>query len=214
MRIYETVQKIYNNTIREMLPKKTRSLADVTVRDTPLFDLSADNPRYKIGFIMAIHDNISPGDTVDIIGFGRGASTVHVLWAGAAEVNAYEAASDMIPTGIDTLRRNLDTNTAKVEVRNAVVGEPVDVYGDYSEADLVSPGELSEADVLILDCEGAETDILSNIGTHPETIICETHPTKGAPPEKVVDILDDEYAISIRESKLSEHPTKIIIGHR
>jgi len=214
MRLYETVRGIYNNTIRKSLPEKKRTLAGVTVHDTPLFDLSADNPRYKIGFLMAIHDNISEGDTVDIIGFGRGVSTVHILRAGAKKVNAYEAASDMITLGTDTLKRNVDSNTGKVEIRNAVVGEPVDVYGDYSDADFVSPGELSKSDVLVLDCEGAETDILSNLGTHPNTIICETHPTKGAPPEAIVDILEDEYETSIRKHKLSEHPTKVVVGHR
>lgn len=214
MKLYKTVRKIYNNTIRRSLPKKNRTLAGVTVHDTPLFDLSADNPRYKTGFLMAIHDNISEGDTVDIIGFGRGVSTVHILRAGAKKVNAYEAASDMITLGTDTLKRNVDSNTAKVEIKNAVVGEPVDVYGDYSDADFVSPGELSMSDVFVLDCEGAETDILSNLGTYPNTIICETHPTKGAPPEAIVDILEDEYETSIREHKLSEHPTKVVVGHR
>jgi len=214
MGIHETVQKIYNNTIRGQLPKKNRTLADVTVHDTPLFDLSADNPRYKIGFLMAIHDNISEGDTVDVIGFGRGVSTVHILRSGAIEVNAYEAASNMITIGIDTLKRNVDSNAAKVEVKNAVVGEPVDVYGDYSDADLVSPSELSKADVLVLDCEGAETDILSNLEAYPKTIICETHPTKGAPPETIVDILHDKYEISIRDHKLSDHSTKVVVEHR
>lgn len=162
---------------------------------------------------MAIHDNVSEGDTVDLIGFGRGVSTVHILRLGAAEVNAYEAASNMITIGTDTLKRNVDSNSAKVKIKNAVVGEPVDVYGDYSDADFVSPNELSGANVLILDCEGTETDILSNLGTYPKTIICETHPTKGAPSETIVNILDDKYKISIREHKLSEHPTKVVVGH-
>ena len=83
---------------------------------------------------MAIHDNISEENTVDIIGFGRGVSTIHILRAGAAEVTAHEATSNMITTGIDTLKRNVDSDITKVEIKNAVVGELVDMYGNYPGA--------------------------------------------------------------------------------
>jgi hypothetical protein len=39
--------------------------------------------------------------------------------------------------------------------------------------------ELSRADVLVLDCEGAKKSILSGLGTLPLTIVCELHLKKG-----------------------------------
>jgi hypothetical protein len=66
--------------------QKNRKLAEVTVRDTPLFDLHADNHRYKIGLILALYDYVSLGDEVEIVGFGRGVTTTHIFWAVQAKL--------------------------------------------------------------------------------------------------------------------------------
>jgi len=44
----------------------------VTFRDTPLFDITADDEFYKQGLISAIESSIRDGGEVELIGFGRG----------------------------------------------------------------------------------------------------------------------------------------------
>lgn len=210
-RMYNLIQKVYNRTIREYLPNKSRILANVDVHDTPLLDLTANNPLYKIGLILSIYDYISDGDYVEVVGFGRGVTSTHIFWAGASSVKGYEAASNMIEKGIDTVDRNYGT-LHELDVMHAVVGDPIDVYGDFSTADIISPSELSDADVLVLDCEGAELSILSNLGTYPKTIICESHPVKGASAEKIIEILSEQYDITIRSHKPARDAKSVVIG--
>jgi hypothetical protein len=211
--MYHKIRKLYNDTIRDVLPYKNRTLAGVTVKDTPLFDLSADNPIYKIGLILSIYDNISSGDTVEIVGFGRGVTTTHILYAGASHVSGYEGTTHMLEKGINTVERNFG-DSPPLDVHHAVVGDPVDVYGDFSDAAVVPPSELSDADTLVLDCEGAEISILSDIGQYPETVICESHPTKGAPATEIVDLLKDHYTVSTRSHKPQRNAKSVVIGTR
>ncbi len=213
MRLYNKLQFAYNNTIRDILPKKNRTLAEVDVHDTPLFDLHANNPRYKIGLILSIYDHVSVGDTVEIVGFGRGVTTTHIFRAGATRVIGYEGASNMIEKGIETVKRNCE-DISSLTVNHSIIGDPVDVYGDFSDAKVISPSKISTADVLVLDCEGAEMSILSDIGTYPEKIICESHPTKGAPSGEIIELLKNRYNVSTRSHKLDRNAKKIVIGTR
>lgn len=211
MDLYRRIQAIYNRTIRESLSKKCRTLSDVEVQDTPLFDLHADNPMYKIGLVLSIYDYVSTGDQVEIIGFGRGVTTTHIFRAGATKVIGYDGALNMIKKGVDTVKRNVD-EIPSLRVKHSIIGDPIDVYGDFSDAKVISPSELSAADVLVLDCEGAEKSILSELGTYPSTIICESHPTKGAPAEEIVKILDDHYEVTLRSHKAKPDAKKVVIG--
>lgn len=211
MDVYRGIQAIYNSTIRESLPEKCRTLADVEVQDTPLFDLHADNPMYKIGLILSIYDYVSTGDRVEIVGFGRGVTTTHIFWAGATEVIGYDGAANMIKKGVDTVKRNVD-DIPSLRVKHSIIGDPIDVYGNFSDAEIVPPSELSGADVLMLDCEGAEKSILSGLGTLPSTIICESHPTKGAPAEEIIKILDAHYEVTLRSHKPKPDAKQVIIG--
>lgn len=211
MDVYRVVQSLYNSTIRHRLPKKSRSLAGVTLDDAPLFDLTVERPLYKIGLVMSIYDHVSDGDHVEIVGFGRGVSTTHILRAGAGSVTGYEGAANMITKGKKTVARNYD-GTPSLDVRHAVVGESIDVYGDQSNAQSVHPSELSDADVLVLDCEGAEKSILEHLGTNPETILCESHPSKGTRVSTITSILDDRYTTTVRKQKPRKDAKSIVIG--
>lgn len=213
MDIYRGVQSLYNSTIRDKLPTKSRTLAGVTLDDAPLFDLNVERPLYKIGLIMAIYDYVSDGDHVEIVGFGRGVSTTHILRAGAETVTGYEGAVNMIEKGKRTVEQNYDGESS-LRVRHAVVGDPIDVYGDQSSAQRVSPSELSAGDVLVLDCEGAEKSILENLGTDPQTILCESHPSKGAPVSKITSILDGRYSTTVRKQKPRVDAKSVVVGRR
>lgn len=211
MNIYKGLQQAYNKTIRSMLPKKNRTLAGINVKDTPLFDLTANNPTYKIGLILTIYDNIAPDDNVEIVGFGRGVTTTHILYAGASHVVGYEGAINMVKKGIDTVERNFG-ESPPLDVHHAIVGDPIDIYGGSSEATTVPPSELSDADVLVLDCEGAEISILSQLGEYPETVICESHPSKGAPAMEIIELLEDEYTVTTRYHKPKRDAKAIVVG--
>lgn len=209
--MYDLVQSLYNSTIRDKLPKKSRYLAGVKLDDAPLFDLTVERSLYKIGLIMSIYDHVSEGDHVEIVGFGRGVSTTHILRAGAGAVTGYEGAANMIEKGKQTVARNYD-GTPSLDVRHAVVGKPIDVYGDQSKAQTVHPSELSGADVLVLDCEGAELSILENLETNPQTILCESHPSKGAPVSTIETAVSDQYTTTVRKQKPSKDAKSVVIG--
>jgi hypothetical protein len=194
-----------------MLPTKDRTLAGVTLDDAPLFDLTVERPLYKIGLILSIYDHVSDSDHVEIVGFGRGVSTTHILRAGAGTVTGYEGAANMITKGKKTVARNYD-GTPSLDVRHAVVGESIDVYGDQSNAQSVHPSELSDADVLVLDCEGAEISILENLGTNPQTILCESHPSKEAPVSKITSAMGDRYTTTVRKQKPRTDAKSVVIG--
>lgn len=189
MSLYTIAKKTYNATIRDKLPRKSGKLAGVECPHARLLDLTADRPQYKAGFISAIHDYVREGDNALLIAFGRGVSTVHLVRAGA-RVTAYEGAKQMIDIGERTIE-NAGVDD-RVTVHHAVVGEAVDLYGPMEGAEVVSPADLPEGDVLALDCEGAELSILDGLEARPETVIVETHPDKGAPDEAVREHLSDQ----------------------
>lgn len=191
----DALRTVYNRTVREHLPRKYRLLAGVAVYDAAMLDVTVDLPQYKAGLMNAIRTGIETGDRVELVGFGRGVSTVHCLRAGADTVVAYEAAEEMIELGTHTLEANL-AGDGRVIVRHALVGDGVDVYGDAADAEAVSPETLCDADVLVLDCEGAEVSILEGLGTYPDTIICEAHPDHGATTERLRSLLEPRYDVT------------------
>ncbi|GAB3026982.1 class I SAM-dependent methyltransferase [Natronobiforma cellulositropha] len=208
--VIQVPKYVYNRTIRGYLPLKYRVLAGVAVRDQPLFDITDEKSDYKKGLINAIHERVGEGDTVELVGFGRGVSTVHALESGAAHVTAYDGSASMIRRGTETLETNW-VNRSSVDVVHTIVGDPIGVYGEHGDVEVTSPSELSSADVLVLDCEGAEQSIISGLGTLPETILCETHPERGVPTRCVVSALDDRYDVSIREYKPDDTKGKNVV---
>lgn len=206
------LQKIYNNTIRSHLPTKHRLLAGVAVPDAPLLDFTADKRKYKQGLMSAIVEGVEEGDRVDLVGFGRGVSTVRTFDAGAEHVTAYEAAEEMISLARKTVDINRPFNS-QLTVEQAIVGDPIEVYGDDSNANIQDPENLCVADVLILDCEGSERSIIENLGTYPDTIICETHPERGVSTDEVLNVIPSEYSINLRDYEPNCRPgKKIILG--
>lgn len=214
MVVRRLVQRVYNRVLRERLPRKFGVYAGVPARTRRLFDATDHFPDYKRGVVEAIQEEVSDGDHVELVGFGRGITTVHLLRAGAGKVTAHDAAPEMIDIGRETLSVNTIPEEA-VDIRHSLVGEAVDVYGDESGATVVSPSELSTADILLLDCEGAEESILSELGTLPATVIVETHPERGVPPQATIDALNDTYDIERLQYHPQREPEKqVIVGTR
>lgn len=191
------VQQLYNRVLRQRLPRKFAVYAGVPARGARLLDSTDHFPNYKPGLLSAIDEYVEDGDHVELVGFGRGVSTVKFVEAGAGHVTAHEASREMIEIGRETLEVNGVPNDA-VTIEHTLVGKDVDVYGDSTGATVVSPSELSNADILVLDCEGAEEEILENLGTLPETMIVETHPECGVPHEATTTQLVDDYDLDLR----------------
>lgn len=208
--MYRLLQWLYNRTIRPYLPKTWAIYSGITVRNARLFDLEARDPDYKRGLIQAIREHSESRD-VELVGLGRGVSTVHALQAGATRVTAYEASNSMIDEARTTLAVN-KCDRSRLVIRHALVGEDVNVFGAVGEADRISPVELSTADVLVLDVEGAELGILDGLGTWPAVVIVETHPALGASTEAVLDRLEPLYAdVEAREHKPGAPPEKQVV---
>jgi hypothetical protein len=82
---------------------------------------------------------------------------------------------------------------APVTVHKAAVAdvttESVSQFGEATE--VVSVDHLPEADVWQLDCEGAETEILT-AGTQPDRMIIEIHTKRGDPDQTIAALGDYE----------------------
>ena len=70
-----------------------------------------------------------------------------------------------------------ELNKVDMEIVHAVVEAGREVFGTLGGAETLRTGDL-EGDVLVLDCEGAEADILP--APQFDAVIVETHPQHGA----------------------------------
>lgn len=151
------------------------------------------------------------GDTVVEIGGGVGVCT---LWAAkqvgeTGKVITYEAAQMNVEKLNQTIEHNSISNI--VELNHAVVGTPVEVWGDSESAEVLAPSDIPECDVLLLDCEGAEMEIIRNLHDRPGVIIVETHGILGSPTDSVVDTLENEgYSISRIKPHVPEEDIDVV----
>jgi hypothetical protein len=180
----------YDNYIRTLFPKRTVQYNDIPVRASHLGDSiipwhTKDIPGYEKALIRGIRQFVQNGDTVIVVGGGWGVSTV----ASAIEteedgyVTTYEGGDETVEKVADTVQLN-DVED-RVSVRHAIVGQALSLRDDPSNAETVSPTKLPRCDVLVLDCEGAELEILDQMEIRPRVIIVETHGMLGATKEDV-----------------------------
>lgn len=174
--------------MRGHLPRRWATYRGLVARDARLLDVTLSHPDYKDGVVAAIANNVS-GKHVELVGFGRGITTVLALKNGATHVTAYEAAAEMIPIGVETMLAN-NASLSQVTLHHALVGPAVDVFGSADGARSMYPSELGCGDVLVLDCEGAEGEILKSLSAKYDTIIVEDHPPKGTVASELVGHLE------------------------
>jgi len=175
--VKRVVQRAYDGIVRDHLPRTWCVYGDIPARDNRLLDTTDYKPHYKAGLVSAIQDHVGDGDDAVLIGGGRGISSVHLARQGARVV-AYEAGAEMCDIARDTVARQGWSQA--VDVRHAVVGDALDVFGELGEPDTVPAESLDTRDVLVMDCEGAEMSILRRLEDWPQTIIVESHPGNGA----------------------------------
>lgn len=181
--IKKVIHGLYNRTIRSYLPRKIASFNGVPVRQPRLFDVTDVRPDYEGALVNGIRTQVKEGDKVVIVGGGWGVSTVVSAQKSglSGSVITYEGGRTEVKRVKETVE--LSRVDTRVTIVHATVGDQIRVYSETSKA--VSPRDLPECDVLVLDCEGAETSILDKMNIQPEKIIVETHPMFGAPADEI-----------------------------
>lgn len=184
----------YNDRIRPRLPAtdETKSVAGIEITSERYrrhwFDEFVPIPtpyeRYlKHRNVQLIRDGVKPAEVGISIGGGYGV-TAAALAEQVKSLHVYEGSMELI----EEIKRNFDANGIEATVHEAIVGEAIVVDGTPS-AKVISPSSLPDADVIEMDCEGAEIPILSAITSPPDQFVVETHPSHGAPTDAVVDRL-------------------------
>lgn len=201
----------YENTIRPYLPSSgtPRVFNEVKIPGgkildpyIPFFQLGEDI--YEEEIIEGLSAAVESGDSVVIIGGGWGVSAVKAaeLVGEGGRVIVYEAAEEYV----NYIKKTLHMNDVSgiVDVRHGVVGDPINVYSDLGSAEKIPPDSLPDCDHLVLDCEGAETFILSEMVIRPRNLIVETHGQYGAPKDEVENKLRSAGYKIIDESPMWE----------
>ncbi len=179
------VRTAYNRLIRPRLPRKLavcsidEKYGGVITRRVKLFDSTDVWENYEVEFLSAIREFVEPRDDVLEVGGGFGVATVtaarytgpdgyiRTLEASEGHVEYVQEAAYL--NGVDE----------RVEVEHALVGPAKDVWGANESAARYPAdklGEWTDPDVLLLDCEGAEADIIENLSIRPRVCIVEVHP--------------------------------------
>lgn len=194
--IWETTRWVWNNVVYSRVPRRRLVYNSVVVESGTILDrfvpfgppgLVGDYARedwegYESGLLTAIRETVQTGDTAVLIGAGYGPSSV-VCDRYADSTIAYEALPDIAREG----RRTLSVNHSDAEIRTGTIGSVVGGYGSGSPSEAISAEQLPECDVLIMDCEGAEVEILDDLTEKhaPERLIVETHGNEEAVREKL-----------------------------
>jgi len=161
------------------------------VRNRRLLDSNDEFPGYEGPLVAAIESTVHSGDDVLLIGGGLGVSTViagrHVGISGT--VHTIEASSDRLPTLRETVKLNGVQD--RVTIQHGIVETAKKIDGDAVDAPLIEGADLPACDVLISDCEGAESQLLEAYSDTPRAIVVETHGVYDSPTEEVVATLNE-----------------------
>jgi hypothetical protein len=151
---------------------------------------TADIPGYEDGLVDGIRDHAKQGDQIVIVGGGWGVSSVIAARqvGESGQVLTYEGGADAVHKITDTVSLNSVSET--VSVQHAVVSDAISLRGSGKQAQRIRPTELPSCDGLVLDCEGAELDILAEMERRPRFIIVETHGMFDSPKEAVFERLE------------------------
>ncbi|SEP14516.1 Methyltransferase FkbM domain-containing protein [Halorientalis persicus] len=185
----------YQSGIRSLLPKRIVSYNNVLVRASRLGDSvipwhTRDIPGYESALVEGIQQFVQPDDTVVVVGGGWGVSTVIAARQSGSEgqVITFEGGAEAVTKVKDTVQ--LNNVSDRVSIRYAIVARAISIRGDSDDAQVVSPTDLPDCDVLVLDCEGAEMNILKEMEIRPRAVLVETHGLFDAPKSNVRDKLN------------------------
>lgn len=166
------------------LPDRVGVYNGVAVQDVPFFQRHDYEPYKKEKLWQAVKEVASNGDMITFVGGGKGIVPIKAAQRGY-DVMVIEGAKEYATL----IEESAGLNSVDLDVVHGVVGEANDVWGDYSDAKTIAPEDI-RGDVVVLDCEGAETSILPL--WHIPKVVVETHPMHGVTETKVRKIMDGE----------------------
>jgi hypothetical protein len=165
---------------------------------------------YRVGYtdddlwdFKVIKEYAKAGDHVLVIGGGNGISTVIAAEVVGDEgrVTVYEGAEEYVNIIKQTLKENGSTG---VSVHHAIVGEAKFLYSESGNASIVEPSELPKADVVQMNCEGAESDILPNLSIRPNILHVQVHECYGSDLMAIKSRLEDMNYVILHEEYLRD----------
>lgn len=192
-RVRGVVKSWYNGTVRDALPRKLGQYNGVVARQPRLLDATDHIPDYKQTLMSHVQDVVEPDDRVVVIGGGKGIASVIAAEAAGPEgsVVTYEAGEAQADICRGTMELNDVAETSSVVA--GLVGPAKDVYGD-DIAQQIPVSDLPPHDTMIMDCEGAEREIIPRLAdleeAAPDRVVVETHEMFDAPLEAIVDELE------------------------
>lgn len=208
------VQAVYDAVLRPHLPRKLAVCNGVVTRRVRLLDRTDHMPDYEHTLLGAVRDHVAEGDHVTDIGGGFGvAAVVAARQAGeSGSVLTYEASE----THVELIREAAVLNGVadRVTVVPKLVGPAYDVWGD-EVPEQVDPADLAETDVVVMDCEGAEKDIVPALGVTPRVLVVEVHEEAGASMAAISDHLRGHgYELDVRGETAGEVQGRILVAVR
>ena len=202
--------------MKHHLPKRVGCYEQVAVKKLPWMDTDQSRPHESL-LCKGIDDVVIPGDFVLLLGTGVGVSTVHasVMAGKNGQVIAIDAAEESIKKTKETIEYNL--TPAPIKLQRAIIDtiseSSRERYGNGDGADKINVNSLPDCDALIMDIEGAEKNVLSDMRTKPRAIVVESHGFLNAPTDWVVDNLEKRgYKTTILGAEVLDLDIKIVVG--
>jgi hypothetical protein len=165
-----------------------------------------------MALIPAIRAQVHSNDNIVVVGGGLGVSTVAAAEATGrtGTVNTYEASRNQFNITKSTVE--LNKLEEYVTVHHAIVGSYQSEYthGSAGNAEIIQPSSLPNDDVLVLDCEGAELEILADLNQNYRTIIVETHGFLDAPESEIENLLS-ENGYDVIERRVESESAGIVV---
>lgn len=171
---------------------KVESESSYRLLDTLTTASSGRKKYYEGAIIDGLEKVAEEGDRVLIVGGGWGVSTVRASQSVGkdGEVITYEGSEKKVRDIERTL--NLNETPSELVIRENTVSENYGVWGEETSRETVEPTHLPECDILVLDCEGAEEDIIKGLEQRPRAVIVEVHPEYGVRYEDISTYLVQE----------------------
>lgn len=173
------IKRVYDTFVRPVLPPKVIVHNGVPAKTGRLLDKTDHRKDWEQLLMAAIRSQPLSGCDVVEVGGGLGICTAEIAKrvGPTGSVISFEADDDRIEKMNETLELNC-------------VSDVVEVKNEY-RTDVTT-----DCDVLVLDCEGAERQVLSGEYGDPDTVIAETHPVFDVPTQEIEDALErDGYGI-------------------
>ena len=192
------LSSFYKYHVRDYLPPTAVvTLNSVEVKhDRPLdryslFVNSGDNPEYERVLISYIESYAETGDTAVIVGGGWGVSTVVTARevGHTGHVHTYEVGQKQARFASETVKRNDVADWC--DIHHSAVSPTVNAFNPPKDANHITGQELPDSDILIVDCDGAEFQVLESIDNNPERLIVEHHAVDNSSGEIVVEYQPD-----------------------